>query len=320
MAVIYDRFRVRRGTATAIAAANQIPLEGEIVLELDTGLYKIGDGVTAYNSLLYSGLGLIDLTGIGDGDTIQWDAVNGRWEVGAAAGGGHTIQEAGVNQTARTNLNFVGFDVSDDAGGDATVVTLPTSVSTTLQAKQLISTVTNPSGGTFTFTIPTGYDRITMEGEIRAASTAFVSYASLFFNGDTSQANYHSQRLEGINGNFFGNEDAGVSIIAFVPDASADANRYATVTIIIDRPDDSRLKSAAGFFEAYYALNSACVVGQTSVGHDTMTAAITSLTVQLNGGGTGTLRCYGEKQVAVGGTNTTDIGLVSQIPGLPLLH
>jgi hypothetical protein len=43
-----------------------------------------------------------------------------------AGGGGHTIQEEGTPLTARANLNFVGSGVAatDDAGNDATVVTI----------------------------------------------------------------------------------------------------------------------------------------------------------------------------------------------------
>jgi hypothetical protein len=41
------------GTAAALAAANQVLLSGQIGYESDTKLFKIGDGVTAYNSLSY---------------------------------------------------------------------------------------------------------------------------------------------------------------------------------------------------------------------------------------------------------------------------
>lgn len=44
----------RRGTAAEWAAANPVLLEGELGLETDTAFYKIGDGVTAYNSLEYA--------------------------------------------------------------------------------------------------------------------------------------------------------------------------------------------------------------------------------------------------------------------------
>lgn len=48
-------------------------------------------------------------------------------EVGAAGGSGHTIQDEGSDMTARANLNFVGdgVTVTDDAGNNATVVTIP---------------------------------------------------------------------------------------------------------------------------------------------------------------------------------------------------
>ena len=36
--------------------------------------------------------------------------------------GAHTIQDSGSNQTARGNLNFIGPKISDDSGGDTTVI------------------------------------------------------------------------------------------------------------------------------------------------------------------------------------------------------
>jgi len=52
------------------------------------------------------------------------------WEGGGGSGGGgggHTIEDEGTPLTQRTNLNFVGAGVAatDDAGNDATVVTIP---------------------------------------------------------------------------------------------------------------------------------------------------------------------------------------------------
>lgn len=61
--IVQDRFRLRRGTASALTAANETPLADEIVIESDTGLLdgkrkmKIGDGSTPWNSLPYVALG-----------------------------------------------------------------------------------------------------------------------------------------------------------------------------------------------------------------------------------------------------------------------
>lgn len=56
--IIYYRFQYRQGTAADLAAVNEIPLQGETVLETDTRLKKTGDGVTHYNDLPYEGSGL----------------------------------------------------------------------------------------------------------------------------------------------------------------------------------------------------------------------------------------------------------------------
>lgn len=45
------RYQVKRATAAAWAATNPVLLAGEQALETDTGVEKIGDGATAYNSL-----------------------------------------------------------------------------------------------------------------------------------------------------------------------------------------------------------------------------------------------------------------------------
>ena len=51
---ILYRFRVRGGTAAALAALNEVPLSRELVFETDTGRAKLGDGETAYNALAYT--------------------------------------------------------------------------------------------------------------------------------------------------------------------------------------------------------------------------------------------------------------------------
>ena len=55
MSIQNSRMQLRRGTAAGLAAANEVPLAGELVVEKDTGKVKAGDGVSAYNSLEYIG-------------------------------------------------------------------------------------------------------------------------------------------------------------------------------------------------------------------------------------------------------------------------
>ena len=67
-------------------------------------------------------LGMPDFRKLGMGLQVQIDEVRNS----TPTGGGHTIQDEGVTLTQRTKLNFVGAGVTttDDAGNDATVVTI----------------------------------------------------------------------------------------------------------------------------------------------------------------------------------------------------
>jgi hypothetical protein len=67
--VIPYRFRIKRDTAANFAAANTLLLEGEFGLELDTGKLKIGDGVTAWNSL-----GYYDTSDVPEGSNLYFTA------------------------------------------------------------------------------------------------------------------------------------------------------------------------------------------------------------------------------------------------------
>jgi hypothetical protein len=59
-------FKQRRGTAAALAAANETPAAGQIVVETDTNRLKVGDGVTPWNSLGYinNDIAIADVTGL----------------------------------------------------------------------------------------------------------------------------------------------------------------------------------------------------------------------------------------------------------------
>lgn len=87
MAIFY-RFLVKRATAANFTAANTLLLSGEFGLETDTRRLKMGDGVTAWNTLAYVGAGKIDLAGLSDGDVLSWDATAGKWVATTSGGGG----------------------------------------------------------------------------------------------------------------------------------------------------------------------------------------------------------------------------------------
>lgn len=52
----FARLQLRRDIAANWTAANPVLANGELALETDTGTFKIGNGVTAWNSLAYGGI------------------------------------------------------------------------------------------------------------------------------------------------------------------------------------------------------------------------------------------------------------------------
>ena len=77
------RIQNRRGTASEWTAANPTLAAGEIGVETDTGKFKIGNGVTAWDDLVYSstrsGFALGDLTDVTttnktDGSVLYYDS------------------------------------------------------------------------------------------------------------------------------------------------------------------------------------------------------------------------------------------------------
>lgn len=56
------QIQLRRGTAAQWTTANPILALGEAGYETNTGLLKLGDGATAWNSLVYYPQGFSDLT------------------------------------------------------------------------------------------------------------------------------------------------------------------------------------------------------------------------------------------------------------------
>jgi hypothetical protein len=77
-------FKQRRGTSAALAAANETPAAGQIVIETDTNRLKVGDGVTPWNSLGYINNDII----IGDVAGLQ-AALDGKQASGSYANAVH---------------------------------------------------------------------------------------------------------------------------------------------------------------------------------------------------------------------------------------
>lgn len=114
--VLY-RFLLRRGMAAALESTNEVPLQGEIYLELDTGLGKIGDGVTHYNDLFYTIAGRVDLSGLAPGKVLIWQGQDtsgpAHWVVADFNG----VPNGGALNQVLTKLSGADQDIGWRAGG-----------------------------------------------------------------------------------------------------------------------------------------------------------------------------------------------------------
>lgn len=100
--------QLRRGTASQWTSANPTLMEGELGYETDTGLYKIGNGSSAWSALSYNGL-------YGSATLAQVN-IDGGTDIGAdiVAADKFAIYDAsaGANKTTSVTRisNFVGQD------------------------------------------------------------------------------------------------------------------------------------------------------------------------------------------------------------------
>lgn len=79
------QIQLRRGIASLWTATNPVLAQGEMAIETDTKNFKVGDGITVWNSLPYSNVNTIgDLNDVlavspNDGDLLVYDVLLNKW-------------------------------------------------------------------------------------------------------------------------------------------------------------------------------------------------------------------------------------------------
>jgi hypothetical protein len=106
------RRQERGGTAAALAAANEIPLQREFVVEHDSGRVKLGDGIRHYNDLPYVG----SVAFLGTGQLL---------------GGTATISDSFATTTTKIGV----FRTSLGSGGVGHIYALPVAVDGTIEVR-----------------------------------------------------------------------------------------------------------------------------------------------------------------------------------------
>lgn len=177
-------------------------------------------------------------------------------------------------------------------------------------SKVLIQEIDLSTAGEFDFdNIPQDYDRLTIEGYLRGDAAVTADGLRLFFNADTTDANYHAQRNEASNaGALVGEEDD--PFIGICTGASSPANSYSKHQIVLeDYSNSSRLKTARAEWSAY-ADTDHSRVGSSSV-TSAITDPITRLRVRTDNHSTdqltGKLRLYGEKSITIEDSETITV-------------
>jgi hypothetical protein len=118
---VVTQIQLRRGTAASWTSANPTLASGEFGFETDTGKAKIGNGVTAWNSLAYSITGTDgDITGVTAGTGLTGGGTSGTVTVSlstpvSAANGGTGLSSlgTGVATALGTNVGSAGAFVAN---------------------------------------------------------------------------------------------------------------------------------------------------------------------------------------------------------------
>jgi len=104
----FVQIQFRRGTATQWTAENPVLAAGEMAIETDTNLYKIGDGVTRWIPLPYGGLhgptGTTGPTGY-DGTTGTTGPTGYDGTEGSTGPTGHTGYDGTAGSTGPTGMS-----------------------------------------------------------------------------------------------------------------------------------------------------------------------------------------------------------------------
>lgn len=166
-------------------------------------------------------------------------------------------------------------------------------------SKFLIEEITLTTAGEFDFdSIPQGYDRLIIEGYIRGSDASLNTVSRLYFNEDTTDANYRRQVVGAYDGadeqseasnTFFGN----------VVGDSSQSGAHSAVTIGMEGYNTSIRKTA--YCRVDGAHDTSALRTNNSIVSSGITDPITRVRLRPSNhpttGFTGTVRLYGEKSI-----------------------
>jgi hypothetical protein len=211
----------------------------------------------------------------------------------------NNIYSAKITAIAAGKMTIGGTDgdvIVDEAAGNTITITKWESYRAPYYGKQLIEEINNTTAGDFDFNnIPSGFNRIIIEGAVRGDVSSTLDAVVLYMNADTTASNYHRQWVGGSNNSTTGSEVAEARIGSAAA-ASSPSGSYSYLKLTIEDYAGSNLKIATSISNTYRDTDNIQVLLTSTV--SSITAAITRIRIQTDNDPTdqlfGTLRLYGE--------------------------
>jgi hypothetical protein len=188
----------------------------------------------------------------------------------------YIVQASGPTSVGITKANF---------GGGLPAGTVITSE---------LDRITDPVGGEFDFTIPSGYDRIYVEGRLRGTAAGTSDGIHWFANEEVTTTDYFSQQNWGFATTSFAPQENSPRC-GYMPATTAPAGAFGWFRLQVEDPDGSALKDANTIHGAKWDASTGQSSGQTNSRSPTA-APLTRLRIKGDiAGCTGTLILYGER-------------------------
>lgn len=183
-------------------------------------------------------------------------------------------------------------DTTQDVAGSSFKVPM-----SALGGRFLIEEITLGSAGEFDFnSIPAGFNRLIITGLVRGDVSATSDLVYVILNADTTLANYHSQRIAGIDNTAFATEFDNQPLISGCPGASSPSGLYGALTIVIEDYAGSHRKAVG--CDSFVPRDASTLEASKYITLSSITAAITRVRIRTDNHSTdqllGTLRLYGE--------------------------